>query len=54
MDSFAMAGIEWWNSLDNVMRRYWMDMAGSTSPAEAFSEYLRYMAEKAGRQYAQG
>lgn len=40
MDKFAIAGIEWWNSVSESTRRYWLEVAKSSSPADAYRAYL--------------
>jgi len=42
MDKFAMAGIEWWNSVSESTRRYWLEFAQSSSPADAYRAYLEH------------
>ena len=51
MDKYAEAGIAWWNSLDEQMRRYWMDMAQSSVPSVAYQTYLAYLADKEAGYY---
>ena len=49
MDQFAIDGMAWWNALDEKTRRYWMDMANSASPADAYRAYLAYQREVRGQ-----
>ncbi|MDD2859563.1 MAG: hypothetical protein PHT60_15505 [Acidiphilium sp.] len=36
------AGMEWWNGLDEVARRFWMQQAGNTGRAvDAWDAYKR-------------
>jgi hypothetical protein len=42
----AMKGYEWWNSLSEQNRRFWMDTAGNTGRAcDAWDAYKRVQAE---------
>lgn len=35
-----LAGIVWWNELDESMRLHWLQVAGSAVPADAYRAYL--------------
>ena len=35
----ARIGIAWWNSLPQTRRRYWLDVAGSARPADAWRAF---------------
>ena len=37
----AMRGIGWFNCLSPTERRYWLDVAGSAVPADAWAAYKR-------------
>jgi hypothetical protein len=43
----ALAGIDWWNSLTEDVRRYWLTAAGTTVPAEAWALYKRVRSQQA-------
>lgn len=40
IDDFALKGIEWWNSLTEDQRAFWLAQAFSASPADAYRKYL--------------
>lgn len=35
-----LAGIVWWNELSEIQRRFWLNVAGSAVPADAYRAYL--------------
>ena len=39
-------GMAWWNRLTKAERRYWLDVAGSVRPVDAFRAYQRRDDEK--------
>lgn len=41
------AGMEWWNSLDKRMRRYWLERANSALPTKAWETFKRQGIESA-------
>ena len=42
MTSDEKLGIDWWNSLTEVARSYWLSVAGSAVPAEAWAAYKNH------------
>ena len=38
-------GIAWWNGLTEVARSYWLSVAGSAVPADAWAAYKRSVQE---------
>ena len=34
-------GIDWWNSMTEFVRSYWLSVAGSAVPADAWAEYKK-------------
>lgn len=41
-------GMTWWNSLTEVARSYWLSVAGSAVPADAWAAYK--LAQSQGRE----
>lgn len=39
--SEAEVGMAWWNRLTRRQRRYWLDVAASARPVDAFRAYQR-------------
>lgn len=37
----AEVGMAWWNRLTKSQRRYWLDVAGSARPVDAYRAYQR-------------
>lgn len=54
LSPYERAGMDWWNTLDEAMRRYWCDMAQSSVPAVAYSAYLAYQEDRRNGFYRQG
>lgn len=51
MDKFAEAGIAWWNSIDDRARAYWLEMAKSAAPVDAYKAWLQYRADVEAGKY---
>lgn len=44
----AHEGMTWWNNLTEEMRRYWLSVAGSAVPADAWLAYLASISQQPG------
>jgi len=47
-DTDGEAGMFWWNNITEVQRAYWLSVAGSAVPADAWAAYK--IAQSQGRE----